>query len=376
MYEPASHSATMTQADELCRAVADLFETSSITIDRPEVGHIRLRGRFLCQLDTCFDELRRRFEQLGFTPFVRTQQDDVALIAAPVVFNPPASRWIINLVLLLATILSTLRIGSLIEAANQGIGSPGWGDLLLGLPYCLSLMVILGAHELGHYFAARYHKVPVSLPYFIPLPIPPIGTLGAFIRLKAPLTNKRALLDVGAAGPLAGLVFAIPILIYGLSISPVLPLPDTYSMEGNSILYALAKFAVKGQFLPSGGYDIFLSQVAQAGWVGLLVTGLNLIPVGQLDGGHIAYALFGDRARLFYWPVLAALVILVALTMIFTGIPAWLLFVALLFFLGRIYAVPLDDVTPLDGRRRLIAIISLILFFLVFVPIPFSFVST
>lgn len=366
----------MTQAEDLCRAVDDLFETSSITIDRPEVGHIRLRGRFLCHLSTCYDELRDRFEQLGFTPFVRDGQQDVDLIAAPVVFNPPASRWIINLVLLLATILSTLWIGALMETATQGLkGGPGLGDLWLGLPYCISLMTILGAHELGHYFAARYHKVPVSLPYFIPLPLPPIGTMGAFIRLKAPLTNRRALLDVGAAGPLAGLVFAIPILIYGLSKSPVLPLPASYQLEGNSILYLLAKFVVKGQVLPNGSEDIFLGQVAMAGWVGLLVTGINLIPVGQLDGGHIAYALFGDRARLLYWPVMAALVILVGFTMVFAGIPAWLLFVVFIFFLGRIYAVPLDDVTPLDGRRRLIAIISLIVFFLVFVPIPFRFVS-
>ena len=374
MYEPTTHSATMTQADDLCRAVADLFETSSITIDKPEVGHIRLRGHFLCQLSTCYDELRRRFEQHGFTPFVREEDDDVALIAAPVVFNPPASRWIINLVLLVATILSTLWIGAQIEAANQGIQAT-LGDLWLGLPYCLSLLTILGAHELGHYFAARYHKVPVSLPYFIPLPLPPIGTLGAFIRLKAPVTNKRALLDVGAAGPLAGLVFAIPILIYGLSISPVLPLPDTYAMEGNSILYAIAKFAVKGQMLPSGGQDVYLSQMAHAGWIGLLVTGLNLIPVGQLDGGHIAYALFGKRARRLYWPVLAALAVLALFTMIFAGIPTWLVWVVLIFFLGRIYAEPLDDVTPLDHRRRLIAIISLILFFLVFVPIPFRIVT-
>ncbi len=366
----------MSQADDLCGAVDDLFETSSITIDRPEVGHIRLRGRFLCQLDTCFDELRRRFEQHGFTPFVRGEQEDVALIAAPVVFNPPPSRWIINLVLLAATILSTLWIGALMDFANRGLQAmPGLDDLALGLPYCLSLMAILGAHELGHYFAARYHKVPVSLPYFIPLPLPPIGTLGAFIRLKAPVTNKRALLDVGAAGPLAGLVFAIPILIYGLSNSPVLPLPDSYQLEGNSILYALAKFAVKGEVFPNGGQDIFLSQMAWAGWIGLLVTGLNLIPVGQLDGGHIAYTLFGKRARLLYWPVLIALALLAVFSMVSAGAPTWFVWIVLLFFLGRVYAEPLDDVTPLDRRRRVIAIFSLIVFFLVFVPIPFRIVS-
>jgi membrane-associated protease RseP (regulator of RpoE activity) len=374
MYEPGLRSATMTQADGLIDEVADLFEIRSITIDRPEVGHVLLRGRFLCDLASCYDDLRSRFERNGFTPFVRGQQDDADLIAAPVVFDPPASRWNINLILLLATILSTLWIGALIEFDHldrQGI--PGLGDLWLGLPYCLSLMTILGAHELGHYFAARYHKVPVSLPYFIPLPLPPIGTMGAFIRLKAPVTSKRALFDIGAAGPLAGLVFAIPILIYGLSISPVEPPPappDSYWLEGNSILYALAKYAVKGQVLPNGTEDVFLGQVAWAGWVGLLVTGLNLLPVGQLDGGHIAYALFGERARLLYWPVVVTLGALALATLIIAEIPTWLVWAVLIFFLGRIYAEPLDDVTPLDNRRRVLAIISLVLFFLVFVPIP------
>ena len=133
---------------------------------------------------------------------------------------------------------------------------------------------------------------------------------------------------------------------------------------------------MKGQFLPSGSEDVFLSQMAWAGWVGLLVTGLNLIPVGQLDGGHIAYALFGDRARLFYWPILATMTILALFTLITDGIATWLIWVALIFFVGRIYAEPLDDVTPLDNRRRVLAIVSLILFFLVFVPIPLRIVST
>ena len=373
MYEQVDRSATMEQADDLRRDVDDLFLTNSITIDRPETGHIRLRGRFLCELSVCYGELRRRFERHGFTPFIRRENGDVSLIAAPVVFNPPGSRWIINLALLVATILSTLWIGALSEFAATGQDTvPGLGDLWLGLPYCLSLMTILGAHELGHYFAARHHKVPVTLPYFIPLPLPPIGTLGAFIRLKAPVTSKRALLDVGAAGPLAGLVFAIPILLYGLSISPVEPLPDgSYYLEGNSIFYALAKLAVKGQVLPDGSQDVLLSQVAWAGWVGLLVTGLNLIPVGQLDGGHIAYALFGKRARLLYWPVIITLVVLVVLT----RTPMWALWAVLLFFLGRFYAEPLDDVTPLDGRRQVLAIFSMLVFFLVFVPIPLRIIS-
>lgn len=373
MDQRTSPSALYEQADALRRDVADLFELQSYTLDRPQSGHIRFDGRFLCDLNQCFEELRRRFEHHGFTPFVRKDKGRITLIAAPVIFNPPPSNWLINLALLVGTILSTLFVGAVSEFAALGREDlPGVSDLLLGLPYCASLMLILGAHELGHYFAARYHKVPVTLPYFIPMPFPPIGTFGAFIRLKAPVKNKRALLDVGAAGPLAGLLFAIPILIYGLSISPVSTLPASgYTLEGNSILYALAKIIVKGQMLPSGSEDVFLSQVAWAGWVGLLVTGLNLIPVGQLDGGHIAYVLLGERARWLFWPVIAGMVALV----IFTQTYMWLLWAVLLFLLGRYYAEPMDDVTPLDGRRRAVAIATLVLFVLVFVPIPLRFIA-
>lgn len=374
MYQSPTSSATLEQAEDLLRDIKDLYISASMTLDQPQKGHIRFRGQFLCELSSCYDDLRGRFERHGFTPFVREEQNEISLVAAPIVFDPPDSKWIINLVLLGATILSTLFVGALSEFAAQGLeGMPGLGDLWLGIPYCLSLMTILGAHELGHYFAARYHKVPVTLPYFIPLPVPPIGTLGAFIRLKAPVKNKRALLDVGAAGPLAGLLFAIPILLYGLAISPVEPLPDGgYTLEGNSVLYALAKIAVKGQMLPNGTEDVFLSQVAWAGWVGLLVTGLNLIPVGQLDGGHIAYALFGKRARLFFWPVIVTMIALVVITQTFM----WGFWALLLFILGRYYAEPLDDITPLDGRRRVLAITSLVLFLLVFVPIPLRIIAS
>ena len=374
MYQSPTSSATLEQAEDLLRDINDLYTSDSMTLDRPQTGHIRFRGQFLCDLSSCYDELRGRFERHGFTPFVREEQNGISLVAAPIVFDPPDSKWIINLVLVIATILSTLFVGTLSEFAAQGLeGIPGLDDLWLGIPYCLSLMTILGAHELGHYFAARYHKVPVTLPYFIPLPVPPIGTLGAFIRLKAPVKNKRALLDVGAAGPLAGLLFAIPILLYGLAISPVEPLPDGgYTLEGNSVLYALAKIAVKGQMLPNGTEDVFLSQVAWAGWVGLLVTGLNLIPVGQLDGGHIAYALFGKRARLFFWPVIVTMIALVVITQTFM----WGFWALLLFILGRYYAEPLDDITPLDGRRRVLAITSLVPFLLVFVPIPLRIVAS
>jgi membrane-associated protease RseP (regulator of RpoE activity) len=318
----------------------------------------------------CFDDLRVRFEQHGFTPMIRQEKDRTALIALPVVFDPPASKWWINLLLFIATILSTLYVGAAYElgdpdAALRSLGS-GW-------KFGLSIMLILGAHELGHYFAARYHNVPVSLPFFIPMPTirSPFGTLGAFIRLKEPVKNRRALLDVGVAGPLAGMVFALPILWYGLSTSQIGPPPDGgYYLEGNSILYALSKIAVLGRFLPADGIDVSLNQFAWAGWVGLLVTGLNLIPVGQLDGGHVAYVLFGKKARQLFWPVIFSLGLLV----VFTGTFMWAVWIMLLTIFGRVHAEPLDDVTPLDGRRRWIAIFTLVLFVLVFVPVPLQIV--
>ena len=366
--------ATIEDVEALRETLNGIFDSTGYTLDSPELGHITFSGYFLQEPEECYDEMRSLFERLGYTPFVRERDDHITLIAAPIVFRSTPSNWRINLALLVLTIFSTLLVAAAGEVALTAESEMSFFELYwqaalhlwLGIPYSASIMFILGVHELGHYFAARYHKVPVSLPYFLPFPLPPFGTMGAAIRLKAPVKNKKALFDVGAAGALAGFIAAIPILLIGLAISPIEPLPAEYSLEGNSILYFLSKLAVKGQILPTETDDVFLSQVAWAGWVGLFVTGLNLIPVGQLDGGHIAYSLFGKNARRLFIPVIAGLFAL----MIFTETYMWSIWVLLLLAFGRVYAEPLDDVTPLDTRRRALAVISLILFVLVFVPIP------
>jgi membrane-associated protease RseP (regulator of RpoE activity) len=290
-----------------------------------------------------------------------------ALVALPVVFAQHRPRWIINLVLLLLTIASTLYIGALygLEPMTRPI------QILRGWPFALSILLILGAHEMGHYFAARRHNVPVTLPFFIPMPWSYFGTLGAFIQLRGPVTNRRALFDVGAAGPLAGLVFAVPVLLYGLATSDLGTIASGQAYEGNSLLYLLAKLLVFGRILPGNGVDVYLNQVAWAGWVGLFVTGLNLLPVGQLDGGHVSYALFGERSRLFLWPTILALALIVVYSWR-QGAPAltWVLWIFLLLSFGRVHARPLEDITPLDPRRRALAIFTLALFFLCFVPLP------
>lgn len=369
-FQPSVTTDTFDRVTALRHDIADLFMVVSTTLDFPEKAHVRFRGRFLQDPAECFDELRRRFERYGYTPAVSKDSEWTDIVALPVVFDHPASRWMINVVLYVATILSTLFVGAIYETGSVDIALH---QLWLGWPFSFSVMFILTAHEFGHYFAARHHNVPVTLPYFIPMPFSLFGTFGAFIRLQGPMNNRRALFDIGAAGPLAGLLFAVPILLYGLATSNVGPIPPNSSFEGNSLLYLLAKFAVFGRILPGDGVDVFLNQVAMAGWVGLFVTGLNLLPVGQLDGGHVAYALFGKRAKLFFWPILLGLGAVTAYSFLRgTFVPTWLLWMVLLFFMGRVYAQPLEDLTELDPRRRLLAIITLVLFFLVFVPLPFA----
>lgn len=373
-YSVTSSLVSLDAVERLRAEIADLFEVYDTTLDQPERGHVRYRGHFLQDPADSFPELRRRFERYGFTPLVRDEDDRVALIGMPGIFaSSPSNVWI-NVALLIATILSTLLVGAMYAGETTDFVDLLRPSVLIqGWPFSLSIMLILGAHEMGHYFAARYHNVPVTEPYFIPMPLSIIGTMGAFIRLKGPVTNRRALLDVGAAGPLAGLLFAVPILIYGLYTSSIGPLPTGggYVLEGNSLLYIVLKWAVYGQYLPANGLDVQLNQVAWAGWVGLLVTGLNLIPVGQLDGGHVSYVLFGERARAFFWPAILLLGGLVVLT----GATTWIIWILLLFVFGRVYAQPLDDVTELDPRRRAIAIFTLLLFFLVFTPIPLRVIS-
>lgn len=291
--------------------------------------------------------------------------------------QPRPRPWLVNAILLIVTFVSVLIVGTTIAIGEIELTNPGlaarlannfFAELWRGLPYAISILLILGAHELGHYFAARHHRLAVTLPYFIPAPfISPLGTFGAFIQLREPIRNRNVLLDVGAAGPLAGLVFAIPILFIGLATSIVTPIQPGASVEGNSLLYALAKTIVFGRFLPDGQVDVLVNQLAWAGWTGLLVTALNLIPLGQLDGGHILFSLIGDTARKLYFPLIGLLALLV-----FFVSDVWLLWLILLLFFGRLYASPLDMITRLTPRRRWIAYLAIVVFIVTFIPAPFT----
>lgn len=343
---------------------------------------VSFEGTLLIDSETAYNRLDDQLAPLNLLALFRDSPADADRPARQRIYivegrlNPRPRSWVLNLVLLLGTLFTVLLVGmdmALSEIAFDDrfraaqLAQNGLTELWRGLPYALSIMLILGAHELGHYFAARRHNIAVTLPYFLPFPFSLFGTLGAFIQLRQPIRNRKVLLQIGAAGPLAGLVFAIPILLIGLATSRVEPPLAAGIVEGNSILYALAKIITFGRFLPDGNFDVYVNQLAWAGWTGLFVTGLNLIPVGQLDGGHVLYALLGKQARLFYYPMLLGLTVLVILS---GG--ALLLLVVLLFFLGRTFAVPLDDITPLDQRHRWLALATLVIFLLVFVPIPLT----
>lgn len=305
--------------------------------------------------------------------------------------KPRRDRYAIHAGLFLATVASVWFTGATYEARERGLDGP-LDALAYGWRYAVPLMAILLCHEFGHYVAARLHGVDASLPYFIPLPKWSLfGTMGAVISMRDRIRSRNALLDIGAAGPLAGLVIALPVLVVGLASSPVTRSTGFVMQEGQSLLYLLLKRAVIGPI--RDGDDVSLNSIAFAGWVGLFVTALNLLPIGQLDGGHIAYALFGKtQNRISRW-VHAGLFGMFALNvywfiapLLHTGVSGddlamaagnsmfWIFWFVLLLLMRRFSGPnhPPTDPGTLSPMRRWIAVLSLVIFVLLFMPTPFS----
>jgi membrane-associated protease RseP (regulator of RpoE activity) len=270
-----------------------------------------------------------------------------------------------NILLFIATFFTTTFAGALMEVGASG---SMLSQFYKGLPFSVTLLTILLFHEFGHYFMAKRHRVEASLPYFIPAPSF-IGTFGAVIKMRSPVYSKRALLDIGAAGPLAGVIVAIPAIIIGLQLSEIRPIAGLGGgiSLGSSLLFSfLARISVG--VVPEN-YDLVLHSTAFAGWIGLLVTMLNLLPVGQLDGGHIAYAVLGPQ-----WHRRASAFILPALFVLgLVGWKGWVIWCVLLFFvMGTKHPPTMDDHRPLNTERKVIGWIALVLFVLTFTPVPFD----
>lgn len=288
----------------------------------------------------------------------------------------------INVALFFLTFLTTTVGGSLFQGGNP-FSTPA--DLARGLPYSVPLMSILLAHELGHYFACRRHHLKATLPYFIPVP-PPLflfGTLGAFIKIKSPIQDRRALLDVGVAGPLAGMVLAIPIAAMGISLSDFVPFAGEEGnlLLGESLLFRFLMELIKGP-APEGA-QLLLHPMAFAGWIGFLVTAFNLLPASQLDGGHIFYSLWPRTHRL-----MTRLVVLSLLVLGLAAWQGWVLWALLVTLMGTRHPPVIQDLEPtgvwpfgqlphlppgLDQRRRRLGVIALVIFGVTFTPIPLKF---
>jgi membrane-associated protease RseP (regulator of RpoE activity) len=262
-------------------------------------------------------------------------------------------------------VVTTIIAGALQQGVNP-LETPKL--LYTGIPFSFTLLLILGAHEMGHYLVSRRHRLDVTLPYFIPAPPIPfiIGTFGAFIRIRSPIRDKRALLDVGCSGPLIGVLVAIPVILIGLKLSTVTVIGggEATVTLGEPLLFKLLSRLALGPLTPEE--NVILHPVAFAGWIGLLVTALNLIPVGQLDGGHVAYALFPEYHRHISLGVLGLLV--VCGVVFWQG---WLMWAVLLAFLGWRHPAPYEFWVPLDRRRRVLGIITIVVFGLTFSPAPF-----
>ena len=284
--------------------------------------------------------------------------------------NDALTRPGLALALLFTTLLTTIRAGVEIAGISSDQMQETPGLFLMGLPYALSLLAILGTHELGHYITARYYRIRTTLPYFIPFPFF-LGTFGAFIQLRSPVPNRRALFDVGIAGPLAGLLMTLPILLWGLSHSEVVDMPENASLlnfgaldPSASILLALMTKLALGSALTAGG-AVKLHPLAVAGCLGLVVTALNLMPVGQLDGGHIVHAMFGQRNGAIIGQIARLLVLVLAFVH-----REFMLWAILLFFIPTVDEPTLNDVSELNDQRDLWGLIALSLLVLIVLPAP------
>ena len=351
--------------------------------------------------ESAYDALETALKPLKIMPVFRIEGDQQIVLLIPEIAKPKKAKLFVNLILFILTLFSVLFAGGLYSLETE-LPQNFWQAALViiknGWPFAVSMLAILGTHEFGHYFMGKKHGVDVTLPYFIPFPFNLFGTMGAFINMRSIPKNKKQLFDIAVAGPLSGLVVSIIVLVIGLHLSEIYILPQTIpsnialQMEGNSLLYLFLKYITFGKLLPApastsnlytlffwakyfftgspipwGGEDVMLSSVAWAGWAGLFVTMLNLIPMGQLDGGHIFQALFGTKNSKKVLPFM-----IVGLVLLGFFWNVWWFWAVLALMLGRSYAEPLDLITQLDKKRKIIGALVIVIFFLIFIPVPIT----
>jgi len=330
---------------------------------------------FFCRIDE--ETLEEKFESLRLTllekqyiPMIKNEHGEyIIYVVKKPVSKKRRSVWV-NIILLMATVFTTTLAGALqwvdIDMAdwmNMFSLQYLWQGFIF---FSVPLLLILGVHEMGHYYASKKHHVDASLPFFIPLP-PPflLGTFGALISTREPIPNRKALLDIGVAGPLCGFLVAIPISLIGFFLMQQQPIPLPSNGANISLIPPLLLQWMQNLFSISGNYVIHPTLFA--GWVGIFLTAVNLLPAGQLDGGHVARAILKEKHKYVSWVVIF---VLAGLSFFYTG---WLMFaIIILLFIGTQHQPPLNEITKLDTKRKILGLAILIIFILSFAPIPFS----
>jgi membrane-associated protease RseP (regulator of RpoE activity) len=338
-----------------------LKEVMDIRCSKMEHFCLVWEGDFRVPENDAVNYIKRRADSLNLNVIFKKGENGIGLAFMPKPEKRESKKWI-NALLLMLTFLTTLIAGTYQQGINPF--SPVT-NLLMGLPFSVSIMLILGSHELGHYITARKNNVDATLPYFLPAP-PFLGSFGAVIKMKSPIRDKNSLVAIGSAGPIVGFIFSTIVILIGLSLSKVVTISGDQGITlGDSILIKL----LTKLYFPdlSEGKDILLNPIAFAGWIGYFITALNLLPVGQLDGGHILYALVGEKSRIVGYIVFG---IAVLLSLFWIG---WIVWSVMFWVIGFRHPPTLDRISPLSGKHKVIGIISLIIFILTFVPAPFIF---
>lgn len=350
--------------EEMRAQLRDVFLAEAVSLDR-ERRAVSFWGMLLTDAANAFSVLEGRLAKQGYLPILRRHKGRDSLTVAPVPAVSGRSRPWLNLLLFLATV-GTVTLGGAFQEGYDPFSDPPTA-IVRGLPFAVALLGILVTHELAHFLVTRAHGTQATLPYFIPMPLSPVGTFGALIRMESPITDRRALFDVGISGPLAGLAVSIVALVVGLKLSQVTPLLPEGGAQllGTGLLVDWITDLVLGP-LPDD-LVVILHPIAFAGWFGVFITFINLIPVSQLDGGHVGYAFFGQYHRF--------VAMLVFLGMLLLGLFStwWFVWAVLVFALGGLrHPPPLNDITPLDAKRKILAMLSFVLLFLLGTPRPFG----
>ncbi|MCL4507515.1 MAG: site-2 protease family protein [Chloroflexi bacterium] len=349
--------------DQLRTRITDVMriENAQVEVDRA----VAFSGQLIVEAEEAFDKLKARFEELGYIPLLRENeagQNQVIVAIKGKLQSAFAERRWLNALLFAATIVTTTLFGGMYASRVQAGQSLPTLQIIVqyGLPFSITLLTILGVHELGHYIQARRHALPVTLPYFIPAPFG-LGTFGAFIQMRGAVENKRSLFDVGVGGPIAGLLVALPLFVVGLLMSTVsnMPAPSHRSLLIDGLISLFRPDALTN--------GILLNPVLLAARFGLIITAINLLPVGQLDGGHIAYAALGRRWAT--WIGYATIAVMAVLG--FTVSTTWFVWMGFALLSGVQHAQPLNDITPLDARRNAAFLATAVLFLSLFSAQPF-----